>query len=76
MSTSTTGRPPGDLAPARRRALLRRAQAVRRAEGDLAREVAAAAGEGASWRAIGEAIGLSKAAAGALVRRALSADNP
>ena len=67
--TNATGRPPAALTAARRRALARRAQAVERAQLALAHEAAAAAAEGASWRAIGEALGLSKAAAGALIAR-------
>jgi hypothetical protein len=69
---STLGRPPARLSPARRRALVRRARAVERARDALAREAALAAEEGASWSAIGEAVGLSKAAAGELVRRGAS----
>ena len=69
MTTPATGRPPGVLTPARRRALVRRAHAVERAQLALAQEAATAAAEGASWRSIGEALGLSKAAAGALIAR-------
>ena len=79
--SNVIGRPPVQLAPERRRALSRHARrvarlekALERARTDLAREAADAAGEGASWRSIGEAVGLSKAAAGALVGRGVAAD--
>jgi hypothetical protein len=76
-----TGRPPGELLPERRRALSRHARRIVRLERqlelareELANEAAGAAAEGASWRAIGDAVGLSKAAAGALVGRGVFVD--
>jgi hypothetical protein len=81
MSTSI-GRPPAQLDPERRRALSRHARRVARLEGalenaraELAREAADAHAEGASWRSIGEAVGLSKTQAGALVGRGLTVDD-
>lgn len=75
--TTATGRPRGVLDPERRRLLVRRARRVARLESQLeiareqlASDARAAAAEGGSWSAIGEAIGLSKAATGALLGRA------
>jgi hypothetical protein len=74
--TAAAGRPPAVLDPDRRRALARCARRVARAEQSLAdaraalaREAAEAAAEGASWRSIGQAIGLSKTATGSLIGR-------
>ena len=69
------GRPLGRLSPARQRQLKRLAARLERGLGELdavraevAVVAAAAAAEGASLRAIGQPLGLSKASVHALVR--------
>jgi hypothetical protein len=68
------GRPPGRLSPARKRELERLAARIDRRRGaldalraEVAAVAAAAAAEGASLRAIGVALGLSKASVHTLV---------
>jgi hypothetical protein len=72
--SNSTGRPPAELHPERRKALALTARRLATLEAkvdaarrDLAVAAAVAADDGASWAVIGEAIGRSKAVAGELI---------
>jgi hypothetical protein len=70
VSEKTTGRPPAELRPERRRELVRLRASIKRSETKLGRlqtaraiQAALAVDEGASHRAIAEALGVDKATA-------------